>query len=145
MRSRQQRPHAVIPGARRDQAGQVGDQEGQGAQAGQGGGPGGPGGEGRPGRLVAQGLSAPLTTKKRARPISHRNVSAMTVRFFTASTIAVARARDSSATSEATAQVGTRSKTANARARSTNWSRNTPTQIGRASCREGETDCEDMP
>src|SRR5690625_5346441 len=83
MRSRQQRPHAVIPGARRDQAGQVGDQEGQGAQAGQGGGPGGPGGEGRPGRLVAQGLSAPLTTKKRARPISHRNVSAMTVRFFT--------------------------------------------------------------
>ena len=37
MRSRQQRPHAVIPGARRDQAGQVGDQEGQGAQAGQGG------------------------------------------------------------------------------------------------------------
>src|SRR5699024_11677684 len=58
-----------------------------------GGGPGGPGGEGRPGRLVAQGLSAPLTTKKRARPISHRNVSAMTVRFFTASTIAVARAR----------------------------------------------------
>ncbi len=34
MRSRQQRPHAVIPGARRDQAGQVGDQEGQGAQGG---------------------------------------------------------------------------------------------------------------
>src|SRR5699024_5191411 len=91
MRSRQQRPLAVIPGARRARAGKVGTRQARWgtrkARAPREG-PGGPGGEGRPGRLVAQGLCALLTTKKRASPISHRNVSAMTVRFFTVSTIA---------------------------------------------------------
>src|SRR5699024_11112548 len=115
MRSRQQRPHAVIPGARRDQAGQVGDQEGQGAQAGQGGGPGGPGGEGCPRRLVGQGVIAPRTTKSRARSITYRNVCAISVRFVAASPFVVARAGFFSARSEASSSVGTRPKTGMAR------------------------------